>query len=799
MKEYYGNYLGLCINNDDPEKRGRVQVFIPHIMPALFEDWNEVGEDIRVLCVGDNLPDSLPSSVVDKLMKILPWAEAASPILGTSSPGNLITNAIDAFGNAIGNFFNQSPTSLSNQEGNLGTALEPVNPGRFSGSLQKGGNPAIYPFWDAIKSRYPNVKDYGIWGDASHRQRKSDHNTGDAIDIGTNNIGEGTNVFNDIIASGSNNSVKYAIFNGQIWSPDKGLRPYTGSNPHSGHIHVSFNRASARNNNSSLFDNDNNSRYETTSTSGQAAALLPHQSPNPLGEGSLFGSIANPFANNNAPGSQISLNDNISFNLNSGTGSQIPGINSNMSNTFREQYARVYNALDGTKFANGTRPPEDGSIYGITTGSREEWANFFTRLASVESTFRPNRSADINGRQTGPLVSFGLYQIGRPQFNTYGGGNIFDPNDNTRAFVRYAQDLYFGGGTYGRGGGTNFITGKSGDQWLGLAAGYGPLRRTLTNTQNTNESQLLAQNINASERSAIQAKAMSMVNQTDRNGATAVMNLNNMAKGVFTYPAAGAVLWVFFREGNPLFPVYFAANYGQREWESAFRQGSDAPGYKPSPTPNNPVVSTGTVANFGVGGWRVEDTTDPTNPSNNQKSFMLFGHDGSNMFFNDGYHQMFSKFDRRDQVEGDRFNTTLGTKEEWVQSDSNQVVMGDQVIKVGNISPDVISATRRIQDIMKDIMAPLAKSTVTGANRRPGIKGRASSKFTKQAQTKFQRPGVPTGPFKIPAQTILQDLTNNLLSKFNLSQSPEDTLRRMSTNSSGISSEPIKPPTPPAS
>ena len=69
MKSYYGNYMGLCINNDDPQKRGRVQVFIPHIMPALFENWNEAGEDIQMLCVGDNLPASLPSSMVEKLKK----------------------------------------------------------------------------------------------------------------------------------------------------------------------------------------------------------------------------------------------------------------------------------------------------------------------------------------------------------------------------------------------------------------------------------------------------------------------------------------------------------------------------------------------------------------------------------------------------------------------------------------------------------------------------------------------------------------------------------------------------------
>ena len=31
----------------------------------------------------------------------------------------------------------------------------------------------------------------------------------------------------------------------------------------------------------------------------------------------------------------------------------------------------------------------------------------------------------------------------------------------------------------------------------------------------------------------------------------------------FAIPAVGAHVWVFFRDGNPQFPVYFAASFGQ--------------------------------------------------------------------------------------------------------------------------------------------------------------------------------------------------------------------------------------------
>lgn len=162
------------------------------------------------------------------------------------------------------------------------------------------------------------------------------------------------------------------------------------------------------------------------------------------------------------------------------------------SAAYQEQYQRVYDALEGSSFIGTV--PEDGAQYGITTGSREEWANFFTRLARVESGFNPNTAADTNGRREGTLTSFGVYQMGQSQFNTFGGGNIYNATDNTNAFVRYAESMYFGTGSYGAGGGQNRLAGRSGDRWLGLSAGYGPLRRTLTGSQNANESFLLASN-----------------------------------------------------------------------------------------------------------------------------------------------------------------------------------------------------------------------------------------------------------------------------------------------------------------
>lgn len=85
--KFYGNYLGICISRMDPEKRGRVKIWIPEVYPALYDKVNEDGRNIVFNCVGNNVQDSLTSEFREKLERILPYAEAASPIFGSSAPG----------------------------------------------------------------------------------------------------------------------------------------------------------------------------------------------------------------------------------------------------------------------------------------------------------------------------------------------------------------------------------------------------------------------------------------------------------------------------------------------------------------------------------------------------------------------------------------------------------------------------------------------------------------------------------------------------------------------------------------
>lgn len=83
---YQGNYLGIVIQNNDPLKRGRVKLFVPHISPNIYKGWNEFSKDKKFKFAGVNTYSDL-TEILEDLKKILPWAECAAPLAGESSSG----------------------------------------------------------------------------------------------------------------------------------------------------------------------------------------------------------------------------------------------------------------------------------------------------------------------------------------------------------------------------------------------------------------------------------------------------------------------------------------------------------------------------------------------------------------------------------------------------------------------------------------------------------------------------------------------------------------------------------------
>lgn len=81
----------------------------------------------------------------------------------------------------------------------------------------------------------------GLLPSAAHisQSPNSDHNTGYAVDITHDPIDgiDGKEVFARLQLD---KRVKYLIFKSRIWTPDKGVHEYNGSNPHNKHCHISI-------------------------------------------------------------------------------------------------------------------------------------------------------------------------------------------------------------------------------------------------------------------------------------------------------------------------------------------------------------------------------------------------------------------------------------------------------------------------------------------------------------------------------------------------------------------------------
>ena len=72
-----------------------------------------------------------------------------------------------------------------------------------------------------------------------HQNPNSDHNSGFACDL-THDPENGIDCHEIFDKLKEDGRVKYLIFSGKIWSPDKGERKYEGSNGHYKHLHISI-------------------------------------------------------------------------------------------------------------------------------------------------------------------------------------------------------------------------------------------------------------------------------------------------------------------------------------------------------------------------------------------------------------------------------------------------------------------------------------------------------------------------------------------------------------------------------
>jgi len=141
-----------------------------------------------------------------------------------------------------------------------------------------------------------------------------------------------------------------------------------------------------------------------------------------------------------------------------------PGSFSGSSLGSKDQYDRLLRALKDSKLIGTV--PADGAKYGITTGSLEEWAQFFTALGNVESGFRYKASfRERNGVMSEGLYSLTVGEKGLTQTS------IFNPDTNTKAAISIFEDNFLSSKNPNR-----YIGNYEGGRWVGGSAYWGPLR-----------------------------------------------------------------------------------------------------------------------------------------------------------------------------------------------------------------------------------------------------------------------------------------------------------------------------------
>ena len=103
-------YLGIVVQNNDPDYRGRVKVYVPHIQANVYQGWFKEISDKKFKFLGTNIESDL-NKILPELKTVLPWAENAMPAVGASGSGRY--NAYDEVGSISDS--NRSETFESNR------------------------------------------------------------------------------------------------------------------------------------------------------------------------------------------------------------------------------------------------------------------------------------------------------------------------------------------------------------------------------------------------------------------------------------------------------------------------------------------------------------------------------------------------------------------------------------------------------------------------------------------------------------------------------------------------------------
>lgn len=137
----YGNHIGLVVNDQDPEKRSRLQIYIPHLSNTLYANWNNKLTDFSFKTLETGI---FSTDIIQKLKDTLPWAEAAIPSFGGGTSGHVNSALGKAILNPIGAGLSIASGAIKAAGVAVGNALEDLSKGYDKPSslnLNVEGNP----------------------------------------------------------------------------------------------------------------------------------------------------------------------------------------------------------------------------------------------------------------------------------------------------------------------------------------------------------------------------------------------------------------------------------------------------------------------------------------------------------------------------------------------------------------------------------------------------------------------------------------------------------------------------------
>jgi hypothetical protein len=119
MKKYYGNHVGIVIQNNDPDKAGKIKVFVPHISSTVYNNWVKSNTNKKIKFIGNNIDEDL-TEIIHDLKRITPWADCAAPLAGENTSGRF--NNFNLTGSVSDSNFYDTVTSSTSALTGIGGA-----------------------------------------------------------------------------------------------------------------------------------------------------------------------------------------------------------------------------------------------------------------------------------------------------------------------------------------------------------------------------------------------------------------------------------------------------------------------------------------------------------------------------------------------------------------------------------------------------------------------------------------------------------------------------------------------------